>query len=281
MASAGTTAAKKPITSSSKSEENYENEILDKFDENSIVIVPVNDESKKLRQILSNETSMRILELLKQESLSASAVAEKLDLPLTTVKYNIDQLVEYDLAYIQRVKYSEKGRQVKIYEAQEKVIIFAPEKVSRVSLTAMLQKYAFAFLVAAFAGFGLNYIYQQHLNKTFMERNDLEHTAFLGMVNDTDTGAALGEADLPIADNATSVSESASSAAEAFIDTAGEPSFFHNIIISINDWFFGLLTHHAFWFIAGALFVCVVIWTIEYLSVKKETASAKTDSVNE
>jgi Predicted transcriptional regulator len=278
MASAGTTAAKKPITSSSKSEENYENEIIDKFDENSFVIVPVNDESKKLRQILSNETSMRILELLKKESLSASAVAEKLDLPLTTVKYNIDQLVEYDLAYIQRIKYSEKGRQVKIYEAQEKVIIFAPEKVSRVSLTAMLQKYAFGFLAAAFAGFGLNYIYQQYLNKTFMERSNLEPAAFLGMENDT--GAALGGDELPLVDN-TSVSESASSAAEAFIDAAGEPSFFHNIIISINDWFFNLLTHHAFWFIAGALFVCVVIWTIEYLSVKKEAASAKTDTVNE
>jgi Predicted transcriptional regulator len=156
MTPVGTTAPQGTIgpETGSKPENNPENEILDKFDENSVVIVPVNDETKKLRQILSNETSMKILEILKKENLSASEVAEKLGLPLTTVKYNIDQLVEYELAYVQRIKYSEKGRQVKIYEAQEKVIIFAPEKVSRVSLISMLQKYAFAFTAAAFGGFG-------------------------------------------------------------------------------------------------------------------------------
>jgi len=175
-------------------------------------------------------------------------------------------LVEYDLAYIQRIKYSEKGRQVKIYEAQEKVIIFAPEKVSRVSLTAMLQKYAFGFLAAAFAGFGLNYIYQQYLNTTPMARSDLEPASLLMESDSTDIMAGNSTVAFP---------------AEEVAEALGEPSFFHNLLISINDWFFGLLTHPSFWFIAGALFVCVVIWTIEYFSVKKETASAKTDAVNE
>jgi len=252
MAPAGTTAAKGNIIpeTGSKTEENYENEILDKFDENSVVIVPVNDDSKKLRQILSNETSMKILELLKKESLSASEVADKLELPLTTVKYNIDQLVEYELAYVQRIKYSEKGRQVKIYEAQEKVIIFAPEKVNRVSLAAMLQKYAFAFAIAAFAGLGLNYLYQPKSTDNGA-RLMLDSQAYAGGAGDQIVPA------IP----------------EDFIVAGSEPSLFHTIIISINDWFFDLLTHHSFWFIAGALFVCVVIWTIEYVSVKKEEQS--------
>jgi Predicted transcriptional regulator len=223
-------------------------------DADSVIVLPINNDSKKLRQILSNETSMKILELLKEESLSASEVAEKLELPLTTVKYNIDQLVEYELAYVQRIKYSEKGRQVKIYEAQEKVIIFAPEKVNRVSLAAMLQKYAFAFMTAAFAGFGLNYIYQQY--NSGLEQPALEPMTF-------STG---GEQDIGV-DYVTTVSDID---IEEIIEAGGDPSFFHDIIISINDWFFDLLTHHSFWFIAGALFVCMVIWTIEYVSVKKE-----------
>ena len=244
-----TTAAKGKLNPETGStlEENTKNEVLDKFDENSIVIVPVNDESKKLRQILSNETSMKILDLLRAESLSASEVADKLELPLTTVKYNIDQLVEYELAYIQRIKYSEKGRQVKIYEAQEKVIIFAPEKVNRISLAAMLQKYAFAFMAAAFAGLGLNYLYQP---------KSTDNGARFAADSHTYSGGA-GDQIVP-------------TIPEGFVEAGSDPSLFHNIIISINDWFFDLLNYNSFWFIAGALFVCVVIWTIEYVSVKKE-----------
>jgi len=69
MTPIGTTAAKGKLNPEigSTPEENAKNEVLDKFDENSIVIVPVNDESKKLRQILSNETSMKILDLLKKK----------------------------------------------------------------------------------------------------------------------------------------------------------------------------------------------------------------------
>jgi len=254
MTPIGTTAAKGKLNPEigSTPEENAKNEVLDKFDENSIVIVPVNDESKKLRQILSNETSMKILDLLKKESLSASEVAERLDLPLTTVKYNIDQLVEYELIYIQRIKYSEKGRQVKIYEAQEKVIIFAPEKVNRISLAAMLQKYAFAFMTAAFAGFGLNYIYQQYFNSQYDDGISLRSALSIAdeeLISELDQIGYETAAGDVIAENATVI---------------------HDSIISINDWFFDLLTYHSFWFIAGALFVCIVIWTIEYVSVKKE-----------
>ena len=256
-----TTAAKGKLNPETGStlEENTKNEVLDKFDENSIVIVPVNDESKKLRQILSNETSMKILDLLRAESLSASEVADKLNLPLTTVKYNIDQMVEYELVYIQRIKYSEKGRQVKIYEAQEKVIIFAPEKVSRISLAKMLQKYAFAFMAAAFAGFGLNYIYQQYLNNSYEGRSAIEPAVFTA---GDETGELLPA--LPV---------NTTTAIEEVMDTGAGTSFFHDIIISINDWFFGLLTYHSFWFIAGALFVCAVIWVIEFASVKKEKSN--------
>lgn len=221
---------------------------LDKFDADSVVVIPVNEESKKIRQILSNDTSMKIMELLKKESLSASEVAEKLEMPLTTVKYNIDQMVEHDLVRIQRIKYSEKGRQVKIYEAPEKVIIIAPEKVTRVSLISMLQKYAFAFVAAAFAGFGLNYIYQRHMSS----QNEMMMKSAM-LVTDNDKGTGVG-------------GEFYDAVAEEALQ---ETSIIHDLIMSFNDWFFHAINSHAFWFIAGALFVCVAIWVIEYASVKR------------
>lgn len=243
MNTAGTTSKDTPDKTA---ESSTDSESLPQFDADSVVVIPVNDESKKIRQILSNDTSMKIMELLKKESLSASEVAEKLEIPLTTVKYNIDQMVEHDLVRVQRIKYSEKGRQVKIYEAPEKVIVFAPEKMSRISLISMLQKYAFAFVAAAFAGFGLNYIYRRHWENQVMSMK------FAGMENGTEF--AMDEA----AD------------AGAGVLSGG---FIHDTIMSFSDWFFNIMNYHAFWFIAGALFVCIAVWAIEYITVKKSIKS--------
>lgn len=226
-------------------------DILRETEEDSIVVIPVNEDSKKIRQILSNDTSMKILELLKRESLSASEVAEKLDIPLTTAKYNIDQMVNHDLVRVQRIKYSEKGRQVKIYEAPEKVIVFAPEKMTKFSLISMLQKYAFAFVAAAFGGFGLNYLYQRHWSN-MAEANLMRTMPYEETINNSEVMADATEA--------------ASGAL-----TGG--SFIHDALMSFNDWFFHLMNYHAFWFIAGALFVCIVIWAIEYVSVRKAAES--------
>ena len=234
MALSGTTTEKGQVSSEMKnSEEDLENETLNKLDENSVVIIPVNAESKKLRQVLSNDTSMKILDLLKKEKLSASEVAEKLELPLTTVKYNIDQLVEHDLAFIHRIKYSEKGRQVKIYEAMDKIIIFAPEKINRMSLTSILQKFAFAFVAAAFAGFGLNYIYRMYLNQAPGGR-----ISPMSMIED--------------------------------VSTQNDTFAFRETVISAGGWFYDLISYHFVWFIAGALFVCIIIWVFEYITFKKE-----------
>ncbi|WNY29423.1 hypothetical protein MmiEs2_16520 [Methanimicrococcus stummii] len=229
-------------------------EAFGELDADSIIVIPVNEDSKKIRQILSNDTAMKILDLLKKESLSAGEVSEKLEIPLTTVKYNIDQMVEHDLVRIQRIKYSEKGRQVKIYEAPEKVIVFAPEKMTRFSLISMLQKYAFAFVAAAFGGFGLNYIYQRHWEKQAMS---MRYSSLV--TEDALLEGAFDEAPM---------------AADTGMGAAtGGGSFIHDSIMAFNDWFFGLMNHHAFWFIAGALFVCVIIWTIEFMTVKKVVKS--------
>lgn len=230
-------------------ETNNSTETFEEFDADSIIVIPVNDDSKKIRQILSNDTSMKIMELLKKESLSASEVAEKLEIPLTTVKYNIDQMVEHDLVRIQRIRYSEKGRQVKIYEAPEKVIVFAPEKISRISLISMLQKYAFAFVAAAFGGFGLNYLYRRHWESRPIM---MKSTAY----------DVVPEIEYDMVEEAIETGSGALSG-----------GFIHEAVMSFNDWFFNLMNYHSFWFISGALFVCVIIWVIEYASVKKATKS--------
>lgn len=124
-----------------------------------VLVLPVNGESRKITQILSNETSLKILELLGKESMSATNIAEELKLPLTTVKYNLDSLIESDLIKVKQIKWSKKGRQVKIYESVEKLIVLVPSKssIDRLSIVSLLQKYLGVIGAAFFAAAGIEY----------------------------------------------------------------------------------------------------------------------------
>lgn len=128
--------------------------------DNRVLVLPVNGDSRKITQILSNETSLKILELLGKKSMSATNIAEELKLPLTTVKYNLDSLVESDLIKVKQIKWSQKGRQVKIYESVEKLIVLVPSKnpIDKLSIISLLQKYMGVIGAAVFAAAGIEYL---------------------------------------------------------------------------------------------------------------------------
>jgi len=128
--------------------------------DNRVLVLPVNGDSRKLTQVLSNETSLKILEILGKKSMSATNIAEELNLPLTTVKYNLDSLVESDLIKVKQIKWSKKGRQVKIYESVEKLIVLVPSRNSmdKLSIISLLQKYMGVIGAAFFAAAGIEYL---------------------------------------------------------------------------------------------------------------------------
>ncbi len=55
------------------------------------------------------------------------------------------------LQTIEKIKYSEKGREVKIYAPVRKLIVVVPEKTDRKSITDILRKYVGVVLAAVFA----------------------------------------------------------------------------------------------------------------------------------
>ncbi|SDF43828.1 Helix-turn-helix domain-containing protein [Methanolobus vulcani] len=122
-----------------------------------VLILPLSEDSKKITQLLSNEKAMKMLEILADKPMSASDVAEELDMPLTTVKYNLDGLIEADLIKVKETKWSRKGREVKIYEPVQKLIVVAPGsmKKDRSSIISMLKKYLGLIAGAVFAATGL------------------------------------------------------------------------------------------------------------------------------
>ncbi len=158
--------------------------------EDKVLFLPVNGDSRKITQILSNETSLKILELLGKKGMSATDIAAELNLPLTTVKYNLDSLAESDLIKVKQIKWSKKGRQVKIYESVEKLIVLVPSKSSldKLSIINILQKYLGVIGAAVFAAAGIEYF------SAYMQaKRIVDATAPLRMVVMNNTSDTLPE----------------------------------------------------------------------------------------
>ncbi|MCQ1535063.1 helix-turn-helix transcriptional regulator [Methanosarcina sp. KYL-1] len=110
--------------------------------EEKLRILSLSNDSRKIIQTLSNETSIRVLQLLETGDMSASELAGGLDLRLNTLQYHLDALLEADLIRISEVKWSQRGRKIKVYEPVEKLIILIPGRntVTRTALSGLLQE---------------------------------------------------------------------------------------------------------------------------------------------
>lgn len=111
------------------------------------------NESKALAQVMSNDTARKILDLLsKEESATATDIARKLKVPLSTVHYNLQALVKANLVKSEEFHYSEKGKEVNHYSLANKLIIIAPKKSSAESFKDKLKSILPVALITLAAG---------------------------------------------------------------------------------------------------------------------------------
>lgn len=95
-------------------------------DDNYLLISLKDEKSKKLAQVISNDTSRKILEFLTKKDATETEIGEGLGIPLSTVHYNMQALVRSGLVKVDEFHYSEKGKEVNHYSLANKVIIIAP-----------------------------------------------------------------------------------------------------------------------------------------------------------
>lgn len=171
-----------------------------------LLILPLGDESKKITQVISNDTARQIIELLADSPLSANDIAQRLQAPLTTITYNLENLESVGLIKVEKIKYSEKGREVKIYAPVKKLIVLVPEKTDRRSVGDLLRKYIGVIMAALFASSFIEFLSRSFKSDAKMAQiydNSLNER----LVNDTLTGADVG--DLVYTPVATSLAKSA------------------------------------------------------------------------
>ena len=108
-------------------------------------------ESKALAQVLSNDTARQIIKYLTEhDNATESGIAEGLGLPLSTVHYNVQNLVDANMVKATEFHYSEKGKEVMHYTLSNKIIIIAPKREERMKL--LRRVLPVAVFIAALAG---------------------------------------------------------------------------------------------------------------------------------
>jgi len=83
--------------------------------------------AKELAQVISNESCRKILDYLAEKESTETELAKKLELPISTVHYNLKHLVEAGLVEAEEFHYSEKGKEVNHYKLANKYVIIAPK----------------------------------------------------------------------------------------------------------------------------------------------------------
>ena len=86
------------------------------------------DKINNIANAVSNKTGKKILEYLAEKKATESEITKDLKLPVSTVHYNLQQLIKAGLVVADEFHYSEKGREVLHYRLANKYIIIAPQK---------------------------------------------------------------------------------------------------------------------------------------------------------
>ena len=95
---------------------------------NFLLLSMEDDKIKKVSNVISNDSCRKILDYLSNKEATESELAEKLHLPISTVHYNLHQLMETGLIESKEFHYSRKGKEVSHYKLANKYIIIAPKK---------------------------------------------------------------------------------------------------------------------------------------------------------
>ncbi len=117
-----------------------------------IVLEPGDERAQKIGKAIASPTANEVLHILAGGPKTASDLTETLDIPMGTLKYHIENLLEAGLIEITETRYSVKGREVKVYALRDQLLIVAPKVTS---IRSILLKYTSLFAIVILASMAM------------------------------------------------------------------------------------------------------------------------------
>ncbi len=115
--------------------------------QNFLLVSLEEEQSKQLAEVLNNPTSRKIIDYLSEkEDATETEIAQSLQVPLSTIHYNLQKLKEAQLVGVEEFHYSKKGREVDHYKLANKYVIITPKPVKGIK-TALRSILPVSFIV--------------------------------------------------------------------------------------------------------------------------------------
>ena len=116
--------------------------------EDVVILEPGDERAQKIGKAIASQTAGDILQLLGKGPMSSAEITTTLDIPMSTAKYHIENLLTAGLLEVSETRYSVKGREVKIYHLKDQLLIVAPKMAD---IRSLILKYASLFGITIFA----------------------------------------------------------------------------------------------------------------------------------
>ncbi|MDH7594379.1 MAG: helix-turn-helix domain-containing protein [Methanomicrobiales archaeon] len=113
-----------------------------------ILLDPGDEKAQRIGRAIASPLAGEILQKFAAGPRTLSKISEDLQVPINTAKYHVENLLEAGLLEVVDTKYSEKGREMKLYALRNQVVIVAPK---RADVRALLTRYASIFGIVVLA----------------------------------------------------------------------------------------------------------------------------------
>ncbi|MEA2036641.1 MAG: helix-turn-helix domain-containing protein [Nanoarchaeota archaeon] len=203
------------------------------------------NKAKELATVISNDSCRKILDYLaEKEDATESEISEKLGIPISTVHYNLKNLIKAGIIEVEEFHYSKKGKEVNHYKLANKYIIIAPKTTHGIKekLRSILPVSLFAL-----AGAGLIQLYTNYF---LPGKGKIMQAAAPTMMKVFDEGG-IPEAEV--------MESGASEGARAVMEKVPE------VLPQVMQ----QAPNYALWFLLGCVFVIVLVIIFELIKAKK------------
>lgn len=222
--------------------------------EESFLLVSLQDEkAKKLSEVIGNKTAKKILNILAEKKQTESQIAKELNLPISTVHYNLQLLLSSGLVKVNEYHYSSKGKEVNHYEIVNKLIIISPGK-EKEGMFDLLKKFLPITLMVGGISLAIELYSRFSISAKAAATSAIENAPIVApmMAKQAVQNAADSSASVA-ADAAPSLMAAAPEAVQTAVDTAIVQSAYPN---------------YALWFLIGGLFVIALLFIWELVKRK-------------